>query len=201
MTYLMRSLPLHIMSVLVMSVVCFPSTLSAHDSPITRELIVQHSTDAVLIMLAYEMPAGEHVERLMVRYDLDHDGVISTLEAPQMANVLLPAALDGLSFEVPGERPAAQEPEVKIRRTDEGKLAMAVLMTYTLPAIEDDASRTLRVTLASDPHAIHTPLIAQTVEQLVIVAVDERPLATPQAKISQVISPKHPCAITVQKRP
>lgn len=197
----MSSTTLRVLGALTMLLTCMPFGLHAHDSPVKRELIVQFAPDKVMLMLDYELPAGERVDRLMVRYDLDHDGLIGPLETQRFASALLPSALNGLSFEVIGERPGAQEPEVKIRRTDEGKLAMVVLMTYILPKLEGDTSRSLRVSLDDDPHAIGTPMLAQTTDELAIVALDDKQLAVPQLKLTRVISSKTPCTITVKPQP
>ncbi len=184
--HIVKAVSLFLIGMITMLCAFLPLDLHAHDSPAKREVIVQLSGDEVSILLDYEMPAGEDVERLMVRHDLDHDGIISDLETPRLAARLIPSAFAGLNFEVIDERPATQEPQVKIKRTEEGRLAMAVLLTYKLDPIA--TKRRLRVTLHDDPHTIDTPIIIQTTESLTITAVDTQKLDTARDKILHTLT-------------
>ena len=155
-----------------------PAPVSAHDRPEERGVLVQVAPDRVEIMLTYYRPAGDQVDLLKARYDLNKNGKIDSNEAPLAGQMWLGAALAGLQFEVVGESPAARPPELKFRDEDDGGLSMAALVRYDLSKLPKDKARAFRVSLAKGATA--TAVHLQSVEGLALTKVGARALKKPR---------------------
>jgi hypothetical protein len=154
------------------------ATGQAHDKAQERGILAQIAPDRVEIMLTYYRPAGDQVDLLKARYDLNKNGKIDKSEAPLAGQVWLKPALAGLQFEVVGEAPKAHSPEIKFREEEDGGLSMAALVRYDLPKLATDKARTFRVSL--DPGAAATAVHLQSIDGLKLVKVGERVLEKPR---------------------
>jgi|GEM_PF-5939454 len=150
----------------------------AHDKAQERGILAQVAPDRIEIMLTYYRPAGDHVDLLKARYDLNKNGKIDRNEANLAGQVWLKPALSGLQFEVVGESPRARAPEIKFRDEDDGGLSMAALVRYDLSKLPTDKKRTFRVRL--EPDAAATSVHLQSVEGLKLVQVGKRALEKPR---------------------
>ena len=136
----------------------------AHTFPRARQLRAELAPGHVDVLLSYEEPPTDRTRLLIQRFDLDRDGQLSGAESQTAATALLPAALEGLQLEVPGQRPAMQPPQLKLRHDAEGRLVLLALLRWELPTLAPGAERTLVVRLTYDTPL---PLTAQ------LLAADE----------------------------
>ncbi len=147
---------------------CLSFNLIAHQSPQKRALTVQFEKDSISMLLFYSLPDTKNTQSLMLRYDSNHDGKIDPVEGNKLGKVLLPAALQHLTFEVIGESPGAKEPSLKFNYTKEGALEMMVLMEFELKPLKKDHTRKLKITMADDHHAIETAVQLQSMSPLML---------------------------------
>lgn len=126
------------------------SVSSAHELAAERQLVVQLGVSHASVLVTLEERDKARADLIFARYDLNRDGKLEGPEAELAAQLVLPMALQGITLEVVGERPAAQEPKIKLKRTQRGELAMMALVTYALPALKPEAKRTFRVSLRDD---------------------------------------------------
>lgn len=153
----------------------FVQESAAHDLPVERDLIVQLTAEQAHVLLQYRVPAGDDVARFMSRFDVDHDGRISSFEAARATPVWLPIALQGLRFELPETRSEAEEPQVKYAIDEEsGALTVMAMITYRVPRLHAEARRTFRVWLEEDPHAVPTSIAFQSLAPLSLASHPDR---------------------------
>jgi hypothetical protein len=119
--------------------------LAAHELPTERKLIVDVGADAIEMMLVYQQPENDAVMLLFRKYDLDGDGELTGGEAKLAGREWMPRMLHGLQFEVEGERPKAEDPEIKFRREDDGALSAATYIKWSVDELAPGASRTFYV--------------------------------------------------------
>lgn len=132
------------------------STLSAHELPNERSLLIEVSADRLEIMIVYLEPPGAAVDLLLRRYDLDGDRELGPAEAQLAGPEWMRRVLHGLQFEVAGEQPAARPPEIKFRRETGGALSAAVYARWDLAELGADVQRTVHVRLLDDHHNVPT---------------------------------------------
>lgn len=144
----------------------------AHDLPQERALMVQLSEDRVELMLVYLEPPGRRLDLFMTRYDWNADGELTgpevALAGPEWAQPML----HGLQFEVAGERPKAQPPEVKFRREQKGALSAALYARYDLPELDAGESRTFHVRMLRREQNVPTAVTFRTSEGVEISGLD-----------------------------
>lgn len=159
----------HRLCSIVLACACAPALAApahTHEFPQEREVIAQVGRDRVDLLVTYTETNRARIDVTMARFDLDRDGALTGPEAILAGQSWLPYALAGLTFEVVGEKPAMQPPSIKFKRTDAGEVKMAVLMSYEVPALAPEATRTLRVRLHDDPHTLPLTAQAQAVDGL-----------------------------------
>lgn len=122
----------------------FPSAAQAHDFEPERQLLVQVFPDRVDIMVEYLEAPGERSAMFSAQYLFGLGGGADEAFEELAKRAILPRMLDGLKFEVVGEQPRTNEPEVKIRHVD-GRLMAAAMVTYDLPPLGEDERRTFAV--------------------------------------------------------
>lgn len=132
------------------------STLSAHELPNERSLLIEVSADRLEVMIVYLEPPGAAVDLLLRRYDLDGDRELGQAEAQLAGPEWMRRVLQGLQFEVAAEKPAARPPEIKFRREAGGALSAAVYARWDLPNLSADQQRTVHVRLIDDHHNVPT---------------------------------------------
>lgn len=126
------------------------STSRAHELAAERQLIVQLGASHASVLVTLEERDKARADLIFARYDLNRDGKLEGPEAELAGQLVLPMALQGITLEVIGERPGAQEPKLKFKRTTKGELAMMALVTYTLPPLAPQKKRTFRVSMRDD---------------------------------------------------
>ncbi|RDV38771.1 hypothetical protein DV096_08170 [Bradymonadaceae bacterium TMQ3] len=121
-----------------------PSPSHAHEIGAERQVLVQVFEDRVDVALFYTEAPGARSGLLLTRFDVNGDGKLEGPEADLAGRALLPRMLGGLQFELPGERPRTGQPELKVE-VRQGRVAAAAMMSYALPELEVEATRTMIV--------------------------------------------------------
>lgn len=124
-----------------------PATARAHEFEPERQLLVQVFPDRVDLMIEYLEAPGERSQMFTAHYFFGFGGQADQVFEEVARRAILPRLLDGLRFEVAGEQPRTDEPEVKIRHID-GRLMAAAMVSYDLPTLGEEERRTF---------VIHTP--------------------------------------------
>lgn len=143
----------------------------AHDLPSTRHVLAQVSPDAVRIMITHEEPQNDRTKLLLARFDVNRNNKLDPEEAKLARPTWSQYVLAGLSFEIPGEKPGAREPMVKVEQTERGSIATAILMEFKLPR---GTSRTL-VARASDKTPTTTKIMVEGQQGLRLLDVNGYP--------------------------
>lgn len=151
-----------------------PSSAGAHTLPQERKVVAQVSGDRVEILVEFLEPPNDRVQLLLRRFDLDGDGELRGAEAKLAGGAWSKYVLAGLQFEVVGESPAAQEPEIKFRRAQKGALTSLLYMRWDLPQLAPGATRTLRLKMQADEKTVPTAISFSPGE-----ATDIREIAVP----------------------
>lgn len=135
---------------LVVSLTLAPQPSYAHEIGADRQVLVQVFEDRVDVALFYTEAPGARSGLLITRFDVNGDGELEGPEAELAGRALLPRMLGGLQFELPGERPRTGQPELKVE-VRQGRVAAAAMMSYALPSLDAEATRTMIVrALAGD---------------------------------------------------
>ncbi|TXD38431.1 hypothetical protein FRC98_05955 [Lujinxingia vulgaris] len=121
-----------------------PDLADAHDIGAERQVLVQVFEDRVDVALFYTEAPGARSGLLITRFDVNGDGELEGPEADLAGRALLPRMLGGLQFELPGERPRTGQPELKVE-VRQGRVAAAAMMSYALPELQAEATRTMIV--------------------------------------------------------
>lgn len=181
----------------VVALGCVLSTAYAHDLPQERTALVQVSKNRVEVMIVFLEPPGPTIDLLMKRFDLNGDGALSGPEAKLAGGEWMPRVLHGLQFEVAGEKPQAQEPEIKFRVEKKGSLSAAVYARWDLPPLEAGEERTVHVRILRQPQVVPTELSFQSGENTTITGISlpghgrgkpKLPLLTPGEQASVRVS-------------
>jgi hypothetical protein len=149
---------------------CAVSTGHAHEIEPLRTVIVQVESDRIDIMVLFEEPPGPRAGLLLARYDLDQNGQLEGFEAELAGREMLPRMLSGMQFEVVGERPATGEPEIKFQVTPTRGITAAAFVSYELPAMPADATRTIVVRNFPVSHAMSAEVLIRAGSDLQIIS-------------------------------
>ncbi|MFW5967100.1 MAG: hypothetical protein ACOCV2_06255 [Persicimonas sp.] len=148
---------------------------TAHELPRERTLLVQAGVDRLEMMVIYLEPPGRSVELLMSRFDFDGDGELLGEEADLAGREWIARALGGLQFEVEGEKPRPEMPDIKFERTSNGGLSAAVYARWDLPALDPDRVRRIHVRLHRNHETVPTELNARPGLRTAIARLDLPP--------------------------
>jgi hypothetical protein len=148
------------------------STAYAHDLPQERTVLVQISEDRVEVMLVYLEPPGDLAELMLERFDLNRDGELQGAEATLAGGEWTGRVLEGLQFEVAGEKPRTHTPEIKFRREQRGALSAAVYARWDLEPLEEGQTRTVHVRMLRQPENVATEVTFQASEPLALSEID-----------------------------
>ncbi|MGM0556361.1 MAG: hypothetical protein ACQEVA_08270 [Myxococcota bacterium] len=118
---------------------------AAHELPTERKLVVDVGAESVEMMLVFQTPKSDAVMLLFQKYDIDGDGELTGGEAKLAGREWMPRMLHGLQFEVEGERPKAEEPQIKFRREDDGALSAAAYIKWSVDELGPEDTRTFHV--------------------------------------------------------
>ncbi len=146
-----------VLSAVSLLVLTSGATAHAHDFEPERELMVQVFDDHVDIMIAYREAPGVRTDFFLAQFGFDVDGDGSELVDALAGRALLPRILDGLEFEIEGERPETSQPEVKIE-DDDGPLRAAAFVRYDLDELDDGDERTM-IVRSADRSLLSTPTL------------------------------------------
>lgn len=117
------------------------SPARAHEFEPERQVLMQVFPDHVDLVITYIEAPGERTGLFDAQF-----GLTSKNPPPQLEELakraLLPRMLDGLTFEVQGERPIAGEPEMRLQR-QQGRLMAAAFVRYDLSTLTEDQERTV----------------------------------------------------------
>jgi hypothetical protein len=153
--------------IIVGALLCVAAPAAGHDLPRERTVLVEVSVDRIEAMVVYQEPPGRPVEFLVGRFDLDGDGELRGEEAKAAGAEWAPRALQGLVFEVDGQRlEPEKETQVKFRREHNGALSSAVLVTWSRTELESGGRRTVRIRRESDAGKFTTLLSFQVTSGL-----------------------------------
>lgn len=130
--------------VLLAGLTLAPPPSYAHEIGADRQVLVQVFEDRVDVALFYTEAPGARSGLLITRFDVNGDGKLEGPEADLAGRALLPRMLGGLQFELPGERPRTGQPELKVE-VRQGRVAAAAMMSYALPTLDAEATRTMIV--------------------------------------------------------
>ncbi|RAL21532.1 hypothetical protein DL240_11760 [Lujinxingia litoralis] len=117
---------------------------AAHEIGAERQVFVQVFEEHLDIAVFYLEAPGARSGLLLSRFDVNGDGKLQGPEADLAGRELIGRMLGGLQFEVPGERPRATAPEIKVE-VRQGRVAAAAMVSYALPALQAEATRTVIV--------------------------------------------------------
>lgn len=180
-----------------------PRDARAHDYDETRRLLVTVDTDAIEVLVVWELPAGPEAELLRGMIDLDRDGAIadSGWEPIVQAQLLGPRLLRGLSLELAGTAVTLAPDRVAYRDgagdgARRGFVAMLLLQAArSLP--EPPTSATVRVALAPDTPATQLELQLGDGVELVDSPVPPAPDAPVIGPLALI--PGAPAALAVRR--
>ena len=155
-----------------------PTVAHAHDLPTERGVVVQMGESQAHVLVSFQDPRKERVRLIYKRYDLNGDGKLDEKESKLAAKLLLPIALQGVQFEVPGLHPAAHDPQIKIKRTKKGELIMLALVSYTLPKWQKPTPRQFKVTVKKTRNYPALQVTFMAVEGVQLKAINPPKLTT-----------------------
>ncbi len=159
---------------MVLALTLLAPTALAHELPSKRHILAQVSPTAVRIMVTHEEPQNERTKLMMAQFDVNRDGQLAPEEAKLATSTWSQYVLAGLTFEIPGERPRAKAPQIKIERTERGSIATAVLMEFELPR----ASSRALIARASDKARTPSKIIVEGAHGLALHDVNGYPPPT-----------------------
>lgn len=137
----------------------------AHEFEPERQVIVQVFPTHLDVAILYIDTPGARTDLFAFQYGLQHRGNNPLTELSRRA--ILPRLLDGLQFEVHGESPRAQEPEVRVERR-QGRLQAAAFVRYDLDPPETDKARTVTIRALDQPFQA-TPVLLYAGEGMEIL--------------------------------
>jgi hypothetical protein len=124
------------------------SVAAAHTLPVEQKALATARLEGgalrVDVMLWMQMPKGVAVERLVARFDLNHDGRLEPAEATLLADEQGPAAVGGFVLQADGRPVKPTGAESSARLEPDGALSVAVLLSYALPPAPARLALTLR---------------------------------------------------------
>ena len=124
-----------------------PGDALGHDFDPERELLIQVFPTHVDILILYTEAPDERSDFFAAKFGLRGQGSTAPFFQELASRAILPRMLDGLEFEVKGERPRTAEPEVRLKNV-EGRVMAAAFVRYDLPELSDDGQRTFVVRAA-----------------------------------------------------
>ncbi len=116
----------------------------AHEFDPERQLVVQVFPDHVDILILYTEAPGERSELFTALFGFGAFGEFGDELEELAKQAFLPRMLDGLEFEVVGEQPRTQEPELRFEDHD-GHLMAAAFVRYDVETLDDRERRTFVV--------------------------------------------------------
>ncbi len=150
---------------------CLPSNAFAHDFDPERQLMVQVGPDYVDILIFYNEAPGERSDFFAAQFGLLLDDQLGDVLRDIAGRALMPRLMDGLEFEVVGESPRTDEPQVEIRRQGE-QIQAAAYARYHLDELNDGDERSF-IVRSMDRSFLPTPVIIYGDETMVMTDVDE----------------------------
>jgi hypothetical protein len=121
---------------------------SAHTLPIRHRVLATARLEAgrlrADVLLWMQLPAGEHVERLMARYDLNRDGRLAEPEGAMLADDLGPEVVGSFVLRAGGASARPADAKSSARIEADGALSVVVLLSYDLGAPDAVLSLVLR---------------------------------------------------------
>lgn len=116
----------------------------AHDFDPERQLVVQVFESHVDILVLYTEAPGKRTDFFSAKFGLGAGGEIGEFLDQLAGRAFLPRMLDGLEFEIAGEHPHTNEPELRFEDED-GRLMAAAYVRYDLDELDDHRQRTFIV--------------------------------------------------------
>lgn len=153
--------PTHaLLALLVAGLMCIvpAAEATAHDIDPEREVLVQVFADHVDVMVVYTEAPGERTDWFRLRWGLAFGDQFQEALAPLAGRAIAPRVLDGLQFEVEGQQPRTDDPQVKIDDDDQ-QLQIATYARYEVDELAEDDRRTVTVRTLDQPIPATTVLI------------------------------------------
>ncbi len=143
----------------------------AHDFDPERQVMVQVGPDYMDVLIFYSEAPGERSDLFAAQFGLHLDDQLGDLLADVAGRAFLPRVMDGLQFEVPGESPRTDQPEVQLRLRGE-QIQAAAFARYHLEELSPEEERQV-IVRAKDRSFIPTPVIIYGDDHLSLTSVGQ----------------------------
>lgn len=116
-----------------------PPSAEAHEFVPERQVMMQVFPEHVDLVILYIEAPGERTGLFGAQFGFVKDEPQGPL-ADLAQRAMLPRMLDGLTFEVKGERPVAGEPEMRLQK-QQGRIMAAAFVRYELSPLQQGQER------------------------------------------------------------
>lgn len=128
-------------AVISLCVLSAPSSAQAHEFDPDRQVVVQVFPDHVDILILYTEAPGERSDLFTAMFGFGVSDQLGDAFEVLAQRAFLPRMLDGLEFEIEGEKPRTHEPELRFEDHD-GHLMAAAFVRYDLKMLGEEERRT-----------------------------------------------------------